>query len=247
MSLEITSDLHTHTIYSHGTGTIEDNVKAAIEKGLSQIGISDHGPGHIGFGVSRKKLAGIKAEVIQLRKKYPEIEILFSVEANIIAPAGVLDLRQNEFEYFDYICAGWHYGALDGMTFAGIGRTFGNIIRNTPEKATRKQLRRNTDSIIKALKTYDIMFLAHPGSSAPVDILEIALACAETNTLMEINTNHMSLTADDIKLITEYSDTKFIVTSDAHSPKRIGDFQPAIDLIKETGLDPARVANVKET
>ncbi|WDC83585.1 PHP domain-containing protein [Caloramator sp. mosi_1] len=45
--IKIIGDYHTHTIYSHGKGTIEDNVKAAINKGLKEIVISDHGPGHM--------------------------------------------------------------------------------------------------------------------------------------------------------------------------------------------------------
>ena len=40
-------DWHTHTVYSHGKGTIEDNVKVAIEKNLTSIAITDHGPGHV--------------------------------------------------------------------------------------------------------------------------------------------------------------------------------------------------------
>ena len=42
--IEIIADMHTHTVHSHGTGTVEDNVKAAISAGLQQIVISDHGP-----------------------------------------------------------------------------------------------------------------------------------------------------------------------------------------------------------
>ena len=38
----ITADYHTHTNYSHGKGTPEENVLAAIEKGLRRIAISEH-------------------------------------------------------------------------------------------------------------------------------------------------------------------------------------------------------------
>lgn len=47
----ITSDLHTHTVHSHGLGTVEENVIAAIKKGLKTIAISDHGPGHMAYGI----------------------------------------------------------------------------------------------------------------------------------------------------------------------------------------------------
>lgn len=43
----ITADYHTHTNYSHGKGTPEENVLAAIEKGLRRIAISEHAGAHL--------------------------------------------------------------------------------------------------------------------------------------------------------------------------------------------------------
>ena len=180
----IESDLHTHTKYSHGRGTIEDNIKTAIDIGLKQIGITDHGPGHIGFGVPRKKLAEIKAEIIRLRREYDNIEILFGIEANIMGPEGRLDIKPDEYEYFDYICAGWHFGAFDGLTPSGLGRTIGNLARSSTSKATKKQMRRNTDMITSAIKAGGIKFITHPGDKAPVDMLEVAAVCARAGTYL---------------------------------------------------------------
>lgn len=243
---QLLSDLHTHTVYSHGKGSIEDNIIAAIRLGIKTIGITDHGPGHIGFGVSRKKLAEQKAEIKELRKKYTEIEILFGIEANIIASENGLDIKSEEFKYFDFVCAGWHYGALDGLSFRGMATTVSNMVRNKVENATPRQIRRNTDVIVKALQNFDIKFLTHPGDKAPVDLLEIAKVCAETDTLVEINTSHMSLTADDLQMMM-VTDARFIVSSDAHVPGNVGDFLPALALIAESGIDMERVVNLKCT
>lgn len=35
--MEILADYHTHTVYSHGKGSIEDNVKVAISKGIKKL------------------------------------------------------------------------------------------------------------------------------------------------------------------------------------------------------------------
>ena len=37
------ADYHTHTVYSHGTGSVLENALIAKEKGLKEIAITDHG------------------------------------------------------------------------------------------------------------------------------------------------------------------------------------------------------------
>ena len=49
-------DYHTHTKFSHGKGTVEENARTAREMGLKQIAITDHGLGHIAFGLRKCKL-----------------------------------------------------------------------------------------------------------------------------------------------------------------------------------------------
>ena len=52
----LTGDYHTHTPYSHGKNTVEENVIAAKSAGLKQIGIADHGFSHIAVGIRQKKI-----------------------------------------------------------------------------------------------------------------------------------------------------------------------------------------------
>ena len=49
--MKITLDLHTHTTYSHGKGSILDNAISAKQKGVEGIAITDHGFSHPAFGM----------------------------------------------------------------------------------------------------------------------------------------------------------------------------------------------------
>ena len=59
--MALLADYHIHTVYSrhhHGKSTIEDTVRAAYEKGLAQIAITDHGVAQAfpeAFETSRKE------------------------------------------------------------------------------------------------------------------------------------------------------------------------------------------------
>ena len=109
--MKIFADYHTHTIYSHGKGTIRDNVEEARRKGLKEVAITDHGPGHIGFGVSHENLKKMRKEINAMRKEYPDIKILLGVEANIINVDGDLDVNEEDLKTIDILLAGFHNGA----------------------------------------------------------------------------------------------------------------------------------------
>jgi putative hydrolase len=239
----ITSDVHTHTFYSHGRGSIEDNVKAARAAGLREIGIADHGPAHVGFGVKRKRLPQMRAEVEALKEKDPGIDIRLGIEANIMSTGGEIDVHPEDLPLLDYILAGYHYGAIGPAPFASLGRSAANFL--TPStRASRSLIAKNTADVVQALRRNDIYALTHPGDKSPVDLAEVAAVCAETNTLVELNTSHRSLTAGDVRAMAA-EDVGFIICSDAHSPARVGDFRSAVDLVIAAGIDAARVVNLE--
>ena len=232
-------DLHTHTTYSHGKGSIEDNVRAAIERGLSHIAITDHGPGHMFYGVKRDAIAEMRKEIDMLNAKYPKIMIQLSVEANIINKGNHLDVSPEEFELFDFVIAGYHYGLPGGYCVR-------NWLWNKGLKVgERRLMNKNTDMTIKALYENNIAILTHPGDKGPFEMRPIAEACADTDTLMEISTWHDHLTVDELKIAAQ-TEAQFIINSDAHHPKRIGDFEGGLERAFEAGIDLSRIVNLRE-
>jgi putative hydrolase len=232
-------DLHSHTTYSHGKGSIEDNVRAAIERGLSHIAITDHGPGHLFYGVKRDAIAEMRKEIDMLNVKYPKIMIQLSVEANIINKGNHLDITPEEFELFDFVIAGYHYGLPNGYCVR-------NWLWNKGLKVgERRLMNKNTDMTIKALYENNIAILTHPGDKGPFEMRPIAEACADTDTLMEISTWHDHLTVEELKIAAQ-TDAQFIINSDAHHPKRIGDFEGGLARALEAGIDLSRIVNLRE-
>lgn len=237
-------DLHTHTTYSHGKGSIEDNVKAAVARGLKAVGISDHGPGHVTYGLKRKNIPAMRAEIERLKPLYPQIEILLGIEANIINPSGRLDVTKEEQKELDYLLAGYHYGVFGEKPLLSLGvhaRNF--VISGWLHRSTKAQIIRNTEMTIRAIYENEIKILTHPGDKGALDIGEIARACADRGTLMEISTWHNWLTMEGIRQAAK-TDVRFVISSDAHAPERIGDCLGAVKRIREAGLDFERVENL---
>ncbi|HIU25577.1 MAG TPA: PHP domain-containing protein [Candidatus Copromorpha excrementigallinarum] len=233
-------DLHTHTIYSHGKGTVEDNVRQAMNKSLEFIAVSDHGPGHLFYGINRNEIVNMRSDIERMNVKYQNLNVRLSVEANIIRDRNGLDVREEEFEEFDFVIAGYHYG-LFGCSCVR------NWLWSKGIKIGEESLRKaNTKMVTDALRKNNIAILTHPGDKGPFDIRELARVCAETDTLMEINTWHGHMTAEEIRIAAEEENVKFIISSDAHTPDRVGDFKEGVVRALEAGLDLKRIVNIKE-
>ncbi len=241
MKYRMTFDFHTHTTYSHGKGSIEDNVKEAIKKGLKAIAITDHGPGHLTYGIKRSAVSEMRAEIERLKPLYPEIKIFLSVEANTIDKGNYLDIKPEEFELYDFVNAGYHFGVTHGYCISNF--LFKHGFMNT-ENRREFLSKRNTEMIVNAIENNKIKILTHPGDKAPIDIELVSQACARNDVLMEISTHHSHLTVEEIKKAAR-EDVRFIISSDAHIPEKVGTFQGGIDRAIEAGLDLSRIVNIE--
>lgn len=246
MKYKMIWDFHSHTTYSHGKGSIEESVIIGIKRGLKKVAITEHGPGHLAYGVSMKKMKEMKVEIEKLKNLYPEIEIVFGVEANISTKGNFIDVKPEEMDFFDIVLAGYHYGilgAFSGENF--LAAKFKRAENASIAKAKKGSLLvRNTEMVVKALYKNDIFMLTHPGDKGPFDILELAKACEATDTLMEISNWHPHLDEAGIKTAAK-TGVKFAISSDAHSPERIGGFTKGLKRAQNAGLDLSRIVNIE--
>ena len=241
----LTSDNHTHTIYSrvgpylHGKGRIIDNARAAAEKGLRLVAITDHGPTDF-YGLSLKKIPQMRADIAAALKELTGLEIKLGVEADIVDTPNGLDVAPEDFEKFDFVNAGYHYVPNCHMIANWL-----SFRLPCPAFVREKLRKQNTERIIKALESNDVYILTHPGDKAYIDEHAVAKACEETGTLVEINARHRHPDRDDLLIYKQY-DVKFAISSDAHRPKHVGRYAETMALALDAGIDPARIVNIEE-
>ncbi|MBR2988231.1 MAG: PHP domain-containing protein, partial [Clostridia bacterium] len=101
-------DYHTHTIYSHGKGTIEDNVRSAVERGLKEVAITDHGFRHMMYNVRHMDWASMRRDAQAVAEKYPQIKVYLGLETNLSSRFGRADIIESDISQLDIIVCGYH-------------------------------------------------------------------------------------------------------------------------------------------
>lgn len=238
--MALLADYHTHTVYSHGKGTIEENVQAACDKGLVQIGITDHGFNHKLFPVTRQELLKQREEIETLKEKYP-IEILLGVEANIISPRGEVDIVADDYKNLDVLIVGYHK-VVKRPKKKDFWFAFSNLLATWFKHTGKHQIKRNTAAYLNAMKNYDIDIISHLNKDCRVNVAEVAKVAAETSTLIELNSKCLSLTDEEIKTCYN-AGCKFILSSDAHSPSRVGDCSKGLQAALRLRLPESVIVN----
>ncbi len=239
-------DYHTHTIYSHGTGTIRDNVEKAYEEGLTEIAICDHGPGHFLYGVKEEKLYEMRKEIDLLNEEYNDkgLKILLGIEANVMNFDGDIDVNENILEILDILLLGYHYGIMP-KRFKDAARLYIlNPISKVLPIGRDKIIKKNTDALISAINRYPVNIITHPGSKAKVDVKRLAREAKKSGVCLEINSKHSELSVENIKLAAS-EDVDFVLGSDAHSKDRVADITSGLARARLAGLDESRIINLK--
>ena len=237
-------DFHTHTVYSHGSGTIADNAAAAKEKGLKGIAITDHGFNHPAYGMRRKKLPEMRMNC-DLAEKQTGVKVWLGIEANIIGTDGGTDVKPSDYASLDVFLAGVHrFVILDSFKdyfgyFAA--NLFTSAFKGKPSDAL---IKRTTKAYINAIKNNPLDILTHLNYCCFADALEVAKCLADYGTYLEINTKKVHLTDEEWQNIVDKTDVSFVIDSDAHSPDRVGDTKLADELFTRVHIPENRIDNI---
>ncbi len=237
-------DYHTHTTYSHGSGSVMDNAESAVRKGLKGIAITDHGFNHPAFGMRRRRLPDMKRDCVAASEKC-KIPVLLGVEANIIGTDGKTDVKTSDYEWLDVFLAGVHRFVILDSFKDYFGYFAANLIDSSLKlKPSNALVRCTTKAYVNAIKSNPLDVLTHLNFCCFADSLEVAKCLEDYGTYLEINTKKVHLTDEEWQNIIDKTNVRFVVDSDAHSPERVGDAKLFEDLKKRIYIPENRIDNI---
>lgn len=242
------ADYHTHTVHSHGSGTVLDNARAAAARGLETIAIADHGPQAVPWvGVdSSRTFDRIRREAWRASRE-TGVKVLTAAECNVMSPDGDLDLAARDLARLDLVLAGLHLLILPD-NLDRLGEAARLVLPNVAPWKWSRQVRArarvtNTKAMVEAVKRHRLAIVTHPGLHLPIDTPELARACAARGTRMEISSAHRETGVAYVRAAARQG-VDFALSSDAHRPERVGDLGAALRVARRAGLAPERVWNV---
>ena len=220
---DITAIIHSHSKWSDGNNTIEEMAKAAIEKGLQFLVISDHSKtAFYANGLTEERLKAQHDEIDELNEKLKPFKIFKSIESDILND-GNLDYNNEVLNSFDIVIASVH-----------------SNLKMSEEKAMMR--------LLNAIKNPFTSILGHctgrlllSRAGYPVDHKKLIDACAENNVVIELNAHPRRLDMDWRHL--NYCIEKNVLISidpDAHSVKGFNDVKYGVLAAQKAGIIPSQ-------
>ena len=236
--MKLTGDFHTHTTYTHGTSTIEENVKQAENLGLKNIAITEHSYNSC-YHIQHGDLDKMRKDIDAIKDKY-KIKILLGIEANLISRNGDLDIDDSELDKLDLVIVGFH--KFTKVKFKEwLFFVLPNLIRKRPSK---KQIERNTKAYLNCIKKHRVNILAHlQYGGCYVDCEKIAKECVKRNIYIELNGKRINFSKIEIDKMVK-TGVKFIINSDAHDIYSVGKNHRAFNLIEKYKIPLEQIANL---
>ena len=106
------SNLHTHTIFSDGKGSVRDNIESAIKKNMSSLGFSDHSftACDTSYCMKLENYKNYQKLLSEMKEEYKDrLPIFTGIEKDFYS-----DINSSDF---DYVLASIHYIIKGGVCY----------------------------------------------------------------------------------------------------------------------------------
>jgi DNA polymerase (family 10) len=223
---EIKGDLHVHTSWSDGSGSLQEMAQAVKMNGMQYFAACDHSPSiGIAGGLSEEKLLQKIDEIDRLNSSNEDFLILSGTEVDIRAD-GSLDYPNRILAKCDVVVASIHMAQgqsereINGRLISAIENEFVDIIAHP------------TGRIIGARDPYQ------------VDMQAVLDAAARTETIMEINAHPARLDLDDrwSRKAMEMG-IRLVVNTDAHAPDHLSVMKYGVKVARRAWIEKKDVVN----
>lgn len=215
----ISGIIHSHSNWSDGSNTIEEMAKAAIDKGLQYLVISDHSKtAFYAKGLQEDRLIAQHLQIDELNRKLAPFKIFKSIESDILND-GNLDYTDSVLNSFDLVIASIH-----------------SNLKMSEEKAMSR--------LLKAIENPFTSILGHmtgrlllSRNGYPVNHEKIIDACAANNVVIELNAHPRRLDID-WRWIDKALEKNILISinPDAHSIEGYDDCKYGILVAQKAGL-----------
>ena len=196
---DVRGDLHVHTNYSDGRGTIESMAEAAIALGYEYLVFCDHSQSlRVANGLSPARLEEKLEAVRAADERYDEIHLLCGSEVDILKD-GTMDYEDALLAELDFVVASVH------TSF------------NVGEEA-------QTERIVRAMNNLYVRTIAHPTGRLlnkrepyAVDVSRLIREAKATNTALELNSyvDRLDLSVPYVREAVN-AGVKITIDTDAH-------------------------------
>ncbi len=221
--MQIIADTHCHTLAStHAYSTLTEVVRAAADKGLLCVGITDHG----------RAMPGAPREwYFDNLDVVPDVlfgvRVLRGIEANIIDFEGKLDERTRILGQLDWVIASMHEPTMKS---------------GSADDYTRAWLCAAENPLVHVI--------GHSGSPAfPFDYERVIPVFGQKGKLVEINQNTFFARRDSLencrmiaRLCKEHG-VRVVVNSDSHFHTGVGEVGEALELLASVDFPEELVVN----
>ncbi|MBN1387969.1 MAG: histidinol-phosphatase [Bacteroidales bacterium] len=241
------TDYHIHTNYSDGKGWPEDYIKAAIEKGLSEIGFSDHltlTDEQQDWSIKLSRLGEYIDRINKLRETVTGIKVRLGLEVDYFPDKEEQIYQTISGLPLDYVIGSVHYMG-EGTVDLGPEYYEGKDIDRLFELYFNLIAQAASSGLFDFMAHPDLVriFRYFPSVNAEPMYRFLAGELSKSDVAFEVNTNGMNKPLKDF-----YPDRRYLhvfmeegvpvcVNSDAHNPSRLGQyFDDAYTLIINAGF-----------